>query len=224
MSQDPSKKPVDPRLEQAGASDDSIQEVHSILLREKPEPKEGYSPMPLLLLGFISAMIFVVSIYFVHNRGGFDPMVYDERFDPAKAGGAARVVTVDPLVAGKKLYNTCATCHQVNGMGVPGVFPPLAGSEWVVGSEERLIRILLHGLSGPVKVKGNTYNGAMPAFGLGSGYNFNDEKIAHVLTYIRHEFGNNASPITKEQVEAVRTQGAPGRNKPWTEAELLALP
>lgn len=220
-------KPTNAKVEQAGASDESIQQVHAILLREKSEPAEGYSPMPLFILGFVSAVIFIVSIYFVHNRAGFDPLAYDERFDPskmAKTGGAG--AAVDPLVAGKKLYNTCATCHQDTGQGVPGVYPPLAASEWVTGSEERLIRILLHGLNGPVKVKGNTYNGAMPSFGNvpESGYKWTDDKIAHVLTYIRHEWGNNAAPITAEKVKEVRTQGAAGRNKPWTEAELNAIP
>jgi mono/diheme cytochrome c family protein len=220
-------KPKNPKVEQAGASDESIQQVHAILLREKQEPAEGYTPMPLFILGFVSAAIFIVSIYFVHNRAGFDPLAYDERFDPTKmtkSGGAGAVV--DPLVAGRKLYNTCATCHQLNGQGVPTVYPPLAGSEWVTGSEERLIRILVHGLNGQVTVKGNTYNNAMPSFGNvpESGYKWSDDKIAHVLTYIRHEWGNNASPITAEKVKEVRTQSATGRTKPWTEAELLAIP
>ncbi|MDX2186835.1 MAG: cytochrome c [Opitutaceae bacterium] len=221
-------KPSNPKVEQAGASDESIQHVHAILLREKQEPAEGYSPMPLFILGFVSAVIFIVSIYFVHNRAGFDPLAYDERFDTAmlaKAGGGG-AAAVDPLVAGKRLYNTCATCHQLSGQGVAGVYPPLAGSEWVTGSEERLIRILVHGLNGPVTVKGNTYNGAMPAFGnvAESGYKWSDDKIAHVLTYIRHEWGNNAPAVTVEKVKEVRTQTAVDRKKPWTAAELEAIP
>lgn len=222
MSADPKKN--NPRIEQAGASDESIQRVHSVLLREKAEPAEGVAPMPLFLLGFISAMIFLVSIYFVHYRGGFDSMVYDERFDPKTMGGGGEAVVVDPRVAGKRHYTACAACHQANGLGVPGAFPPLAESEWVVGSEERLIRILLHGMQGPVQVKGQTYNGLMPAFGAGGAYNWNDQKISEVLTYIRSEWGNNATPITAEQVTAIRTQGAAGRTAAWTSEELLALP
>jgi mono/diheme cytochrome c family protein len=104
---------------------------------------------------------------------------------------------------------------------VAGVYPPLAGSEWVTGSEQRLIRVLLHGLNGPIQVKGNTYNGLMPAFGKvpGGGYNWNNERIAHVLSYIRHEWGNNASFITKEQVDEVLKAEAT-RAKPWTQDEL----
>ena len=91
----------------------------------------------------------------------------------------------------------------------------------MTGSEERLIRVLLHGLNGPIQVKGNPYNGAMPAFGkvTGGGYNWSDEKIAHVLSYIRHDWGNNAEFITKEKVtEVLKAESA--RAKPWTQDEL----
>lgn len=207
------------------ASDDSIQDVHAELVHKKPEQAEGYSMLPLALLGFVSSMIFIVSIYFVHHRADFDPLAYDERYVP-KAGGAAKA-PVDPLIAGKKLYNaggSCVSCHQPNGQGVPDSFPPLAKSEWVLGSDERLIRILLHGLSGEIEVSGAKYNGAMPAFGPGSGFNWTDERIAHVLTYIRQEWGNGGAPITAEKVKEVRTAGAPDRKTPWTAPELLALP
>jgi len=213
-----------PKIEQAGASDKSIQEVHSILLREKPEPLENHSPLPLFLLGFISAMVLMVSIYFVHNSGGFSPMVYDERFDPKNAPATTAEVKIDPLVQGKKLYTTvCAACHQATGVGVPGVYPPLTKSEWVTGSEERVIRILLHGLQGPIKVDGKDFNGVMPVIGPG-GYNYSDDKIAAVLTYIRQEWGNSAPAVTKEKVTEIRTTTAAGRSTPWTAAELEAIP
>jgi len=211
-----------PKIEQAGASDESIQQVHSILLREKPEPKESDSPMPLFLLGFISAMVLMVAIYFVHNSGGFSPMVYDERFDPKNAPASTAEVKVDTAALGKKSFvSVCATCHQPTGLGVPGVFPPLVKSEWVNGSEERVIRILLHGISGPVKVMGADYNAIMPAIGPG-GYNFTDERIAAVLTYVRQEWGNTGPAITKEKVTEIRTKTA-GRSTPWTSAELEAI-
>jgi mono/diheme cytochrome c family protein len=232
---DPKKN--NPKIEQAAASDQNIQEVHAILLREKPEPAEGYSPMPLFLLGFVSAMIFIVSVYFVHNRGGIGPnfsfkeaaLVYDERYDPATAPGAGAVKELTPeqiIAAGKKLYATCATCHQPSGGGLGTTYPPLAKSEWVNGSEDRVIRILLNGLSGEVTVAGNKYNGLMPAFGKvpGGGYNWTDDKIAHVLTYIRQEWGNTGTPITTEKVKEIREQVAGARATPWTEAELHALP
>jgi mono/diheme cytochrome c family protein len=218
--------PNDPR-KLGEDSDEALQQVHADLMRNKPEPKEGYSVTPLFLLGLLSSLVFVGSIYLVHYRGGFSSLVYDERFDPSKASGAKQVAAIDPVAAGKRLFNQpgmCATCHQVSGQGVPGVFPPLAGAEWVLGSEERLIRILLHGMTGEVRVKGNVYNGAMPGFGVGSGYNWNDERIAHVLTYIRQEWGNSAAPIDPARVTQIRTQDAAGRTTPWTAKELEALP
>lgn len=207
-----------------GASDESIQQVHAELVAKKPEPKEGFKTMPLFLLGFVSTMIFVTSIYVVHYRAGFSPMVYDERFDPkSSAGGVVKELTPEQIIAaGKKSFvQTCAACHQASGTGVAGVYPPLAGSEWVTGSEEHVVRILLHGLAGPVEVEGKTYNGAMPAFGkvTGGGYNWNEEKVSQVLTYIRQEWGNKAAPITKDQVAEILAKEK-ARAKPWTSADL----
>lgn len=231
MSSDKSKLPPHvpasqyQTAEQAGANDESIQKVHAILLREKAEPSEGFSPMPLFLLGLISAMIFLCSVYVVHYRGGFDPLVYDERFDAeaakAAASGPKELTPEQILASGKRLYQTCLACHQAAGTGVAGVYPPLAGSEWVLGKEERLIRVLLHGLGGTIQVKGNTYNGAMPAFGKvpGGGYNWSEEKISHVLSYIRHEWGNDAAFVTKEKVSEVLAANK-ARAKVWTQEEL----
>ncbi len=217
--------PQHERAEQAGANDQSIQKVHAILLREKQEPSEGFSPMPLFLLGIISALILVCAIYVVHYRGDFDPLVYDHRYDAEAAKLAAsgpKVLTPEQFVAaGKRHYTTCVACHQATGLGVAGVYPPLAGSEWVTGNEQRLVRVLLHGLNGPVQVKGNTYNGLMPAFGKvpGGGYNWSNEKIAQVLSYVRQEWGNTAGPITTEQVaEILKAESA--RAKAWTQDEL----
>jgi mono/diheme cytochrome c family protein len=234
-AQDP-KKP-NPKIEQAGASDQNIQRVHATLLREKAEPSEGYSPMPLFVLGFVSAMIFFVAVYFVHHRGGIGPdfsfkqaaLVYDERYDPATApgAGAAKELTPEQIIAaGKKAFSTCATCHQPTGLGIPGTYPPLAKSEWVNGSEDRVIRILLNGLSGEVTVEGHKFNGLMPAFGKvpGGGYNWTDERISQVLTYVRQEWGNTGGPISAEKVKSIREEVAGARPNAWTEAELLAVP
>ena len=80
-----------------------------------------------------------------------------------------------------------------------GVFPPLAGAEWVQGAEKVLISILLHGIQGEIEVKGNKYNGAMPAFGT-----LADAEIAGVLSYIRSDWGNQAPPIAAAAVAAQR--------------------
>jgi mono/diheme cytochrome c family protein len=102
-----------------------------------------------------------------------------------------------------------------------GVYPPLAGSEWVNGPPDRLIRIMLYGFQGSIRVAGTDYSAvAMPAFGQvpGSAYNWSDDKISRVLTYIRQEWGNHARLVTPEAVSDLRRKI--GDHKPWTQDEL----
>lgn len=216
----PDPKQSKSQIERAGASDESIQNVHASLLTNSPDLQEGRSKLPLILLGFVSVMIFIAAIYVVRNRGGFDPLAQDPRFDPRLAV-AGKKAAVDPVAEGQKLFTTCAACHQPTGTGVPGTFPPLAGSEWVNGSDERVIRILLSGLSGTVTVAGNTYNNAMPAFGPG-GFAWSDDKISYVLTFVRQAWGNKGTAITPERVTEIRNKV--GQRKAWSEEELKALP
>jgi mono/diheme cytochrome c family protein len=103
-------------------------------------------------------------------------------------------------VGGEKLYNTyCASCHQQDGRGTDGRYPPLAGTDWVTGDKRRLIGVLLNGLEGPIEVKGETYNSVMPQHSF-----LSDEEVAEVSTYIRQSFGNDADPIRAEEVSEVR--------------------
>lgn len=208
------------RLDQAGTSDERLQRVHAILLREKPEPSEGYSPLPLMLLGLMSACILFSAIYLGRYSGGFDPLVYDERILPGMLEGGAAPVAQDPKVVGKRIFlGNCAACHQPTGLGLPGAYPPLAGSEWALGPGERIIRIVLDGLSGAITVKGTQFNNSMPAFGP----QLRDEQIANLLTYVRSEWGNNAPPVSPDKVKEIRAAVA-GRGGPWTPDELLKIP
>ena len=141
----------------------------------------------------------------------------------------------EQMEAGKKVYMSanplegglCLTCHQPTGLGVAPVYPPLAGSEWVTGDKEILIKILLHGLQGPITVNGTQY-GTLP----GTDYmlppppgsppgSMSDQKIADVLTFIRNSWGNSASAVTPAEVAAVRAATA-SRDpaKKWTAEEL----
>jgi mono/diheme cytochrome c family protein len=115
----------------------------------------------------------------------------------------------------------CITCHQADGRGLPAAqFPPIAGTRWVNGNEERLIRLTLHGLLGPIEVEGQSYPGLVPMTpfrGLG------DEEIAAVLTYVRNSFGNEAPPVTPESVRKVReaTAGQTGFCQPGELMEMF---
>ena len=132
--------------------------------------------------------------------------------------------SVDPkvLAKGKKLFNTpgaCVTCHQANGQGlVAANFPPLIGSEWVTGSEEVVVRIVLNGLQGPITVAGKEY-GLVPMVPT-IWISWTDEQIAAVITYIRNSWGNHASLVTPKTVKRIRKEV--GTRGPWTIKELEA--
>lgn len=116
---------------------------------------------------------------------------------------------------GAEVYATCTACHQVNGQGLPGAFPPLAGSEWVTGRAEIPIAIVLHGMQGEITVKGAKYNNVMTPWGT----TFNDQEIANVVTYIRSQWGNKAKAVTAADVAKVRA-ATKARKASFTAAEL----
>jgi len=112
--------------------------------------------------------------------------------------------------AGKEVYmkaaaggGMCFTCHQPNGVGLAGQFPPLAGSDWVLGDKDRLIKISMYGLMGEIEVNGVKYNNVMAPPGIPPG-SLTDDQIANVLTYIRNDWGNSASAVSAEEVATVR--------------------
>jgi len=216
----------DPRREPAAMSDDALLAAHAQPVAEKGKAEEGarFRILPLVLVFVFSGLVLASATYLNRYSGRFSASIYNENGKPGGSAAAASTAP-DPVALGKRQFQAaCITCHQANGMGVPGAFPPLAGSEWANGSQERTIRIVLHGLGGEVKVGSTTFNGVMPSFGKvpNGGFNWRDDQIAAVLTYIRQEWGNKAGPITPEQVTAIRTQEA-ARAKPWTAAELLAI-
>jgi len=188
------------------------------------EPRAARAATPAVVMFVLLALAAYGSTYYLEQHsGGFKAQVaqpypsvaFLKKYPPY---GAAD----DPISAGKRVYETyCQICHQSTGLGLPGQFPPLAGSEWVVeGKPDRIIRIVLNGLSGPIEVKGVTYNGAMFAF---KDMPLKDEDIANVLTYIRNTWGNKAPEVKPELVKAIRGEVS-SRGLPWTSAELLKVP
>lgn len=156
-------------------------------------------------------------------------------FTPSVAGAQAKTTTKKPattsapkttaaaaneqLPDGRSVYaTTCSACHQATGEGVAGVFPPLAGSEWVTGDEAKVVRILLQGVTGPIEVAGETFNGMMPPWGP----TMKDADIAAVLTYVRSTWGNKGTPITAASVAKIRA-ATTSRTTPWTAAELAGV-
>jgi cbb3-type cytochrome c oxidase subunit III len=138
---------------------------------------------------------------------------------PSKAAPPAAAAPALPVDGAKLFATTCAACHQVSGDGLEDKYPPLNGSDWVTGDEQKLIRIVMHGLSGPVDVAGQTFDGAMPAWG---GV-LKDPEIAAVTSYVRSAWGNKAVPITAATVTAIRS-ATTARKTPWTAAEIALVP
>lgn len=208
-----------------GAARNPAREVHppARSRADDPEPTATPASLPVWLFVVLAVLLFWGMMYLDNHAGGFNPLVYQRYrstndlialvpFDPAK----------EAFNKGLAVYNrpTCAPCHQPTGQGTPGLFPPLAGAEWVLEKDpSRLIRIVLGGIQGPIQVKGAAFNNAMPPWGP----TLNDEEIAHVLTYVRQAWGNDASAVTTEQVAKVRKDTA-SRAAPWTAAELLQIP
>ena len=122
---------------------------------------------------------------------------------------------------GKPLYmQTCIACHQPTGLGLPGAFPPLAGSEYVTGSPRRMVAMMLKGMQGALTVKGVTYNNIMIALDTQFPIYKDDAKVADVANYARNSFGNTATEaVTPALVTEVRAKWAT-RTAPFTEADV----
>jgi mono/diheme cytochrome c family protein len=113
---------------------------------------------------------------------------------------------------------TCIACHGLDGRGLPPVFPPLDGSDWIAGPGERVVDVVLHGLMGPITVNGRRYDAAMAPLG----GQLSDQEIADVVTYVRQRWTNDAPAVTADVVAARRDKHK-ARATPWTAAELDAV-
>ncbi len=209
----------------------STVDLHDAIRREDPlrPPGEGAVGLSVIALSAL-ILIFGGGHLFSTSNGFRDGIYVTDFYVPAprpSLGGAAedaaQVAWIDKWMGeGKKVYANCIACHQASGLGIPGQFPPLVGSEWVDGGTKRLGAILLHGINGPFKVGGQSYNQLMPPWNT-----LSDEKIAQVITYIRREFGSlpegEDGVVTTEMIKAAREEFK-DHTAPYTEAELLAIP
>jgi mono/diheme cytochrome c family protein len=199
-----------------------IYELHRQAFREPPEPSEGLEPPPWWLWAISVLLIFWAGFYLGRYGGVFGPYVHvleEGKKTIVPGEKISKPEESRPTVDGAQVYaSVCAACHQPNGQGVPGVFPPLEGSEWLLKDPETPIRIVLHGLHGAIEVKGMTYNNVMPEWGS----KLSNEEIAAVLTYVRKSWGNSAEEITHEMVDKIRKETA-NRTTPWTADELQKL-
>ena len=207
---------------------EDVQQVHAAIQREKTEPRVGLEPLSIWLIAIYGLAIFFGGAYLGRFSGNFSADGLDPQGDmprgpksAAGPGGTTVAAELGPVERGKKVYSAnCATCHQANGEGVAGQYPPLAGSEWVTGSTKRLGMIILKGAEGPMTVKGVQYGSAVMQPWERT---LNDQKIADVMTYIRQEWGNTAGPVSPEGIAALRKELA-GRAGSYREPELKEVP
>lgn len=134
---------------------------------------------------------------------------------PASSASTAFVPADEAtLKRGQAVYaRTCIACHQPTGMGLPPVFPPLAGSEWVAKDASIAVRNIINGMQGPITVKGMTYNSMMPPVA-----GLSDKDIADVVNYVNNSWGNAGPNVTEAEVAAIKKKYA-DRKTPWTAAE-----
>lgn len=220
---------------------DSVHGMLDALRREHAEPRDGFEPVPFWVAVVFGGLLAWGGFYVGTNNADFRRDVYD-RSDLRGVGdagaGAANVPDPDPqtldelMKIGQQKFAVCANCHKPDGKGDRGQgVPPLDGSEWVAGdkaSAARLARIVLYGLSGPMQVGGQTYNGVMP----NQGNLMKDYEIAAVLTYVRNSWSNAADKgkppaLTASVVRAARAKEGPRKtngSQPVSQTELLSIP
>lgn len=201
------------------ASEEDIHDLHDPIMREMERPRDGYQPIPLTLIFLFFGLIGWGGWYMGAYSGDWRVDVFYPDQETAADDGDEEdsgEMSEDELrTDGERVYNTCASCHQSDGKGTPGSFPPLDGSEWVTGDAELPIRIVLHGLEGPIEVAGEEYDNNMPQ----QGEQLSDQEIAAVLTYVRTSWSNDAGAVEPSQVEQVREETA-DRDAPWTASDL----
>ena len=170
--------------------------------RENPEPREGSSPVPWWVLLMVALLIGFGVVYIAGSSLDTPSAWGDGRTQAELAGD---VPVAGAKVDGAAVYaSMCVACHQAAGAGLPGVFPPLAGSEWVNGHDATVAAIVLRGIGGTLTVKGTAYNGQMPSFR----DKLSDAQIAAVLTHLRSNWGNTSPAVTADTVAKARAEQA----------------
>lgn len=193
--------------------------LHDKEMREIVEPYEAPAAGPKWFYLFMVISLAIASFYLGRHMGKLDASTHIGFFEKNKPADTSAVTAAQSPASGAALFTSkCASCHQADGKGLPGAFPPLEKSEFVLGNPERLISIVLKGLTGPLEVEGKPFNGTMPAWG----EQMTDPELVAVINHIRNKLGTNqAGEIQLQDVQKVREQTA-SRSQPWQVDELKA--
>lgn len=218
--------PKDPHLQER--PDRDLIDIHRAVLREPADPLEGRERGPWWLWTVIVLTVFGGG-YYLGRYGGafFQNVIHVGYLEPWLTTTGEPIFVLQPevevgedtaMVLGERIYAAnCVACHMGKGEGLPGVFPPLARSEWVIGDPRMVVKVIAHGLMGPIEVLGNPYDGIMPGWLV----SLSAEEIAAVTSYIRTSFGNDVEPVSSDLVRQV-LDGHPERG-PWTAEELKQI-
>lgn len=165
---------------------------------EQPKEKSVVSTILVVLVVVAGVLVLPWLVLRSAHRASSDPLVAD-------------TLAEREHVAGAKIYSrACSSCHEWRGEGRPGRYPPLIGASWLLDDKETPIRIVLLGVTGPMVVDGVVYDNVMPNLGV----NLTDRDIAQVLNFTRTSWGNEAEPITEDDVAKVRASLG-DRQEPW---------
>ena len=187
--------------------------------RENPDPEEGTRPVPWSVV-ILTECLVVFCIAYIGYADVDTPSEWGDARSRSELVGEPPASGTTKADGAAVFASSCAGCHQATGAGLPGVFPPLAGSEWVVGKDGTAAAIVLQGVTGDITVKGTTYKGAMPAFKT----QLSDDQVAAVLSHVRSQWGNAATAVTPATIAKVRSQLA-SRVEPFASGKALeALP
>lgn len=178
------------------------------------KPTEGLFPIPALIFLLSGIIMFFGGGYVSNNFKEYGVNAFNIDFIGKHNGDSNP--TIQTLGNGKNIYlMQCQQCHQSEGLGLPGVYPPLSESPWLNDDGERIVKLLLFGMNGPLQLMGKNYNGNMPSFGA-----LRDIEINSVVNYIRDEWGNNDLSVDENLVKNIRDKYS-NRSFPWTPEELL---
>jgi len=201
-------------------SDEEIVKSHVELSKTKHEPTANFLLAPLVFVFVFGCLIFVCSIQLSHSTNSFQlhpPVEIVELTAEEK-----ETLRLDRKISsGEKIFAArCASCHQGNGLGIEGQFPPLAGSEWVSADPAVIANVILKGLKGEIMVKGQKY-GTSAAVNMAA-VPITDREIANVSTYVRQAWGNSSSEVFEDEVSRLRDESSDMQDQ-WVGSELRKM-
>lgn len=219
---DPTKPDLEDSTNVAKAHEE-VSRTAAAASREQQLRENGLEPVSIWLMvaGFVVAIVGGSVLLSSNNFFAYDEFTKKD-YVRAEFGSGEEAIPMAVagdayMKKGASLYKNCAACHGGDGGGTPGVFPPLAKSEWVTGSGAVPALAVIHGVTGKIDVAGASYNGAMPPMADG----WSDYDLAALVYYIQNSFGNKVGEIySPEQIAEIRAISKEFGKKPMTAADL----